>query len=160
MASLKDDRVEAFINLCIFTDKQMSNLLKRSISKGGKVMADAVGKVVRSLPTDDTSHHHGRRRSITTKQKAGLVESFGIAKVRENRYGWNVKIGFDGYNEIVTKRWPKGQPNAMVARSLNSGTSFLIKNPFMDVTVASNKDATVEAIEREFDKRLDALWNK
>lgn len=160
MASWKSEGIEEFVNLCIFTDRQLSNLIKRSIFPGAKIMGNAVGEVVRNLPTDDTSHHHGKRRSITSRQKEGLVESYGIAKVRERRWGWNVKIGFDGYNDIVSKRWPKGQPNAMVARSLNSGTSFLQKNPFMDMTVAANEAATVEAIEKEFDKRLDRLWNK
>ena len=160
MARIKDDRVEAFINLCIFTDRELSNILKRSIFKGGKVMGNAVRKVVDDLPVDDTSHHHGIRKSISSRQKKGLVDSYGIAKVRETRYGWNVKIGFDGYNDIVTKRWPKGQPNAMIARSLNSGTSFLQKNPFMDRTVIAHADETIEAIETEFDKRVDKIWNR
>lgn len=160
MASWKSEGIDEFVNLCIFTDRQLANLIKRAIGKGGEVMGDAIGSVVRGLPVDDSSHHHSRRTSITSRQKDGLVESYGIARVREKRWGWNVKIGFDGYNDIVTKRWPKGQPNAMVARSLNSGTSFLQKNPFMDTTVAANEAATVEAIEQEFDKRLDRLWNK
>lgn len=160
MASLKDDRVEAFINLCIFTDKELSNIIKRSIFKGGKVMGDAVGKAVARLPVDDSDHHHGKRRSITPRQKLGLQKSFGIARVRETRFGWNVKVGFDGYNDIVTKKYPNGQPNAMIARSLNSGTSFMNKYPFMDMTVNAYKDATVDAIEKEFDKRVDKIWNR
>jgi len=160
MARLSDDRVEAFINLCIFTDKELSNIIKRSIFKGGKLMGNAVGRAVASLPVDDSDHHHGRRKSITSRQKLGLIKSYGIARVRETRYGWNVKLGFDGYNDIITPKYPKGQPNAMIARALNSGTSFMEKYPFMDSTVNANKDATVDAIEKEFDKRVDKIWNR
>lgn len=160
MASLKDERVESFINLCIFTDKQLSTTIRKSIFKGGKVMGDAVGKAVANLPVDDGDHHHGRRKSITSRQKKGLMESFGIAKVRETRYGWNVKLGFDGYNDIITPKYPKGQPNAMIARSLNAGTSFMEKYPFMDMTVSAYREATISAIEKEFDKRVEKLWNR
>lgn len=160
MARLTEEKVEAFINLCIFTDKELSRIIKGSVFKGGKVMGDAVGKAVAKIPVDDGDHHHGIRKGLTSRQKLGLMESFGIAKVRETRYGWNVKVGFDGYNDIVTAKYPKGQPNAMIARSLNSGTSFLIKYPFMDSTVNAYKDATVDAIEKEFDKRVDKIWNR
>lgn len=160
MARLTDEKVEAFINLCIFTDKELSRIIKRSVFKGGKVMGDALGRAVSRIPVDDGDHHHGRRKGLTSEQKRGLDESFGIAKVRETRYGWNVKAGFDGYNSVVTPKYPKGQPNAMIARSLNSGTSFLIKYPFMDSTVSAYKSETVEAIEKEFDKRVDKIWNR
>ena len=160
MAKIEKEKVEAFINLCIFTDKELSRIIKSSIFKGGKVMGDAVGKAVKKIPVDDGDHHHGRRKGITSRQKLGLEKSFGIAKVRETRWGWNVKIGFDGYNDIVTAKYPKGQPNAMIARSLNSCTSFLIKYPFMDMTVQAYTDATVNAIEKEFDKRVDKIWNR
>lgn len=40
---------------------------------------------------------------------------------------YNVKIGFDGYNNIRSKRWPQGQPNQMVARAIESGTSWMSK---------------------------------
>lgn len=83
----------------------------------------------------------------------------GIARIRENSTGWNVKVGFDGYNKIVTKRWPKGQPNAMIARSINSGTSFMIKYPFMDQTVRANEARVVDRIEEEFSKELEKVWD-
>ena len=53
-----------------------------------------------------------------------------IDKILVNGF-YNVKIGFDGYNSVKTKRWPSGQPNAMVARSIESGTSWMTKQPFM-----------------------------
>ena len=30
----------------------------------------------------------------------------------------NVKLGFDGYNGMKTKKYPKGQPNVLLARSI------------------------------------------
>lgn len=160
MAELSLERIDDFIETCIFTDRELNRVLGRSIYKGGKVMGNAVGKVIKKLPVDDRKDRSHRRSSITTKQKDGLDKSFGIARIKRGKHGLNVKIGFDGYNDVITKRWPKGQPNAMIARALNSGTSFLRKNPFMDATVMQNEQATLDAIEKEFDKQVDKLFNR
>ena len=89
-----------------------------------------------------------------------MIESYGIAKIRKNKFGYNVKCGFDGYNDIVSKRWPNGQPNAMIARSINKGTSFMEAQPFMDTAVSSAEGATVEAMKNQFDHEIEKIWNK
>lgn len=165
MASWEMQGIDEFVNLCTFTEKQIDNVIGKSIHPGAKIMADAVKRAVENLPVDDsymffgTGYQH-MRKSITSRQKKGLIESLGLAKIRKDRFGYNVKLGFDGYNDIVSERWKKGQPNAMIARSLNSGTSFMQKIPFMDSTVASYELTTVQAIAKEFDIQLDKLWNR
>ncbi len=165
MASWEVKGIDDFVNLCIFTEKQLDTVIGKSIHPGAKIMADAVKKALMDLPVDDSyillSRKYGHmRKSITSRQKEGLIKSLGLAVIRKNRFGYNVKLGFDGYNDIVSEKYPKGQPNAMIARSLNSGTSFMQKIPFMDSTVAAYEISTVEAIEKEFDKQLDKLWNR
>ena len=162
MASFESQGLDDFINLAIFTDRQINSVIGRSIHPGARLMANAVKKAIKNIPVDDRkSHKHGGiRTGITSKQKKGLQDSFGIAKIRKTRHGWDVKLGFDGYNEIVTKKYPKGQPNAMIARSINSGTSFMRSYPFMDMTVEANEEATVQKISDQFDKELDKIWNR
>ena len=160
MAELKNDKVDTFIELCTITNRQLDRLLGRSIYKGGKLLGNAVGKAVKTIPVDSRRHHGSRRNGLTQAQKDGLMESYGIARIKRGKYGLNVKLGFDGYNDVITKKYPKGQPNAMIARSINSGTSFLRKTPFMDNTVAQYEQATIKAIEEEFDKKVDKLFNK
>lgn len=161
MASFESQGLDDFINLAVFTERQINSVIGRSIHPGARLMANAVKTAVQKIPVDDRKSHHGsRRQGITSVQKQGLIESFGIAKIRKTRYGWDVKIGFDGYNSIVTKKYPKGQPNAMIARSINSGTSFMKAYPFMDTTVKANEEATVQKISDQFDKELDKIWNR
>lgn len=162
MASFESQGLDDFINLAIFTDRQINSVVGRSIHPGAKLMANAIAKAINGIPVDDRKSHHykGKRQGLTSAQKKGLVDSFGIARIRKTKYGWDVKVGFDGYNEIVTKRWKKGQPNAMVARSINSGTSFMIKYPFMDTTVKAHEGATVQKISDQFDRELDKIWNR
>lgn len=159
MGSWKFEGLDTFINLSLETIKRTDRVVGRSIYPGAKIMSNEIKRAIDSLPVERRPRR-GRRTTISEKQKQGLQESFGIAKIRKDKWGYNVKAGFDGYNEIKTKKYPKGQPNAMIARSLNSGTSFLRKNPFIDRTVESNKQRTIEAIEKQFDKELERIWNK
>lgn len=164
MATWKFVGMEDFINLCIHSEKQLDRTIGRSIYPGALVMANALKEATANLVTDDgkgAKHRAGspKRRGPTPEQKQALIGSFGIAIIRKNVYGYNVKAGWDGYNGIVTARWPKGQPNAMVARSVNAGTSFMSPQPFVDNTVRRMEQTTVTAIEKEFENQLRKIWN-
>jgi hypothetical protein len=56
----------------------------------------------------------------------------------------SVKLGFDGYNDVVTDKYPSGQPNQLIARAIESGTSWLQPCHFMSKAQNANK-AAVEA---------------
>ena len=68
----------------------------------------------------------------------------------------HVKLGFDGYNKQRTKKYPKGQPNSVIARSINSGSTWRKKNPFIDRATRSSKaaceDKMAQIIESEIKK--------
>ena len=69
----------------------------------------------------------------------------------------NVKIGFDGYNRVKTKTWPQGQPNLMVARAIESGTSWMQKQPFMRRAEASAKGPCEQAMAETVDKEIQKI---
>ena len=77
--------------------------------------------------------------ALTVAQKKGLLDSLGIAPFRDEISNINTRIGFDGYNEVKTKKYPNGQPNVLIARSLEVGTSYLPKHPFIKPAVAAAK---------------------
>ena len=64
----------------------------------------------------------------------------------------NTKAGFDGYGSHITKSHPKGVPNPLVARSCESGTSWMNKQPFMRNAVASSRKKAEAEIIKAFDE--------
>ena len=66
-------------------------------------------------------------------------------------------MGFDGYNDIKTKRWPNGQPNALIARACESGSSAMLKQPFVRPAIQRKKDAALEAMKQAADRELEKL---
>jgi HK97 gp10 family phage protein len=131
--------------------------MRRTIYKGAAVVMDAVKDEAERLPT-----YGGYRRGtegnkvdgVSKAQKSGILKGLGIAKMRYDGAFLNAKIGADGYNTVKTKRWPNGQPNAMIIRSLESGTSFMKKNPFVTRAVRKVRERAEKAMSDEYDKQV------
>lgn len=129
-------------------------VLGRAIYVGAKIVADEVAKNIDALPVDNDGGLNRRRNGVTTSQKAGLKAGLGIAKLQNNNGFVNVKIGMDGYNSTKTKKYPKGQPNAMIARTVESGGTWMAKHPFIGPAVNSTKVVAEMAMAAELDKQI------
>lgn len=123
-------------------------MAKKALYEGAKIMADEIRQGVTSIRTDGVPEAEKKRRE---KQKAGLLDSLGISEMRNDNGYINVKIGFVGYNDVKTPKYPNGQPNQMIARTFNSGNSFTRKQSFFDKAVRNAKDRA----EREMQRRLE-----
>ena len=66
---------------------------------------------------------------VSRRQKADLIDSFGLAPIENDNGYIHTKAGIDGYGSIPTKKYPRGVPNVMLMRSIESGTSFREKHP-------------------------------
>lgn len=161
MAEVKIEGMEQFLELLIATEKQTDRIVGRSIHPGAKIVADTCKNYMEMfIITENGRHQHGQHYP-TEKQLNGLIKSMGIAKIKR-KYGgiFDVKLGFDGYNDVKTKKYPKGQPNAMIARSINSGSTYMKRQPFMDMTIRVSKDKAEAKIVEQFDTELEKFWSR
>lgn len=130
----------------------------KAIYEGAAVVMQSVQSGISSIPvSNEWGTSSDPTAGINVKQKAALHESVGIAKMRDDNGMLNVKIGFDGYNDIKTKRWPKGQPNQMIARSVERGTSFLKSTPFMKKAVSQSRKAALNMMQFTIDKETSEI---
>ena len=131
-------------------------VIGKAVYAGADVVANSVRSAIQSLP--EGREGDSSLGIVTPAQKRGLLDGFGISRMRDDDGFVNVKLGFDGYNSVKTKKYPNGQPNALIARAVNSGTSFRKKTKFMDKTVNSKKKATeakmAEVCDREIKKAM------
>lgn len=143
--------------------RQLGNLsisapetVKRAVYEGADIVADAIKTNIGKIPIDNRNGKPDRRTGLTSLQVAALNSSFGVAPMRNDAGYINVKAGFDGYNKVKTDRWPNGQPNNMIARSIESGTSYMQKHPFVAPAVRATKDRAelkmMEVVDREVTK--------
>lgn len=125
--------------------KQTDGILKAGLYDGAGIVANQYKANLWNLPTE--KDHNGlprvvnqndpKLKGVTRKQKQDLIDSMGISKMENILDKINTSIGVDGYGSIPTTKYPKGVPNAMLLRSIESGTSFREKTPV--VRPAKNK---------------------
>lgn len=137
MGKVSFSGLDAYMKKLSALEKSTDAIIETTVKAGAKVSADAMRAEIESLPT---SEHDGKpwfgtsghlARGPSEAQKQGLLESLGITSVGDDGKGLiNAKVGFDGYNSVRSKQYPDGEPNLLVARAVNSGTSFMKANPF------------------------------
>lgn len=133
-------------------------MIGKALYPVAKEVTDSIHSAIQQLPIEVRwGTTADKLDGITSVQRSGLLDGLGITKM-ENKDGvYNVKIGFDGYNRTKTTRWPKGQPNAMVARSIVSGTSFRNKNNFVQKAVNKSKKIAIKQMEEVIDKEIENI---
>lgn len=130
----------------------------KTVYAGAEVVADSVRRAIQALPVGDgRARDGGLVDTVTLPQKAGLLDGFGVSRMKDDNGFVNVKLGFDGYNSTRTEKYPRGQPNALIARSVNSGTTFRKKTKFVDKAVNSARKAAQAAMDAACSREIEKI---
>ena len=137
---------------------------RKAVYAAAELVAGEIRAGIRGLRTTTATqaiinYHRGQPSYITEDQKEGLEESFGVARFRDDQGFINTKLGFDGYNRVVTKAWPKGQPNALIARSCERGSTAMIRQPFISRAVTRAKKQAETVMEQVFDEETQKIMD-
>ena len=135
------------------------NVCGTAIYGAADIVADEIRSQLQKVPTDESWGSSGDPTDGPRKaQKKGLYDSLGIASMQDDGSGFlNVKIGFDGYNELKSARWPKGQPNQMVARSVERGTSYMKSHNFVKKAMSKSRKRALDYMKESVDKSIEEI---
>lgn len=147
----------------------------RALYKGAGVVADAISSGARSIATEPFKYAGGgTKRKPSPEEKAVLnaAGAAGIAKFDKNGLSVNTAVGYNrsGYaqvnwnhmsNKARTKYKIKGggnaKPVAVIANAINSGTSFMEKQPFIRKAITKSKGAAQSAMEATIEQLVDQI---
>lgn len=146
------DGIEKIITGFIRMDKNVGKVMSKGLYEGAGVVADEIKGRIEALPIQERKRtgyapwitgkgDYDELKGITSYQKQGLIDGFGIAKFSHGGDSVETTIGFDGYNE-------RGEPNQLIARSIESGSSVRRKNPFVRPGFNASKGRAEKAIEK------------
>lgn len=146
-------------------EEKLSRMYKDTELVGGKaiyaaaeIVADEIRKNIEALPERSEFGTPGRPvRGVTRRGKQGLLDGFGISTMQETDGYLHVKIGFSGYNTVKTGQYPQGQPNQLVARGVESGTSWLEKTPFVRPAMRKTQKSAVRAMQDVIDEETKKI---
>ena len=139
--------------------KGVDDIAGKAIYAGAGIVADAIKENIKDLPI---VRGYGTEKDplpggVTAPQKAGLIDGLGISPMQNDAGFLNVKIGFDGYNAAKTEKYPQGQPNQLVARGVESGTSWKKKSPFIRPAINASKQRAEDEMARILDEEIEKV---
>ena len=139
--------------------KDVDDIAGKAIYAGAGIVADAIKENIKALPI---VRGYGTEKDplpggVTAPQKAGLIDGLGISPMQNDGGYLNVKIGFDGYNATKTEKYPQGQPNQLVARGVESGTSWKGKKPFIRPAINASKKRAEDEMARILDEEIEKV---
>lgn len=153
---------EYMAKLAKLSQKSSEEVCGRAIYDGAAVMIERVKEAVDTLPESGGKMGTPEKpnEGPSKQQKKALKASVGIAKSKQDGDFINVKIGFHGYNSKKTKRWPQGQPNQLIARAVERGTSFMKATPFMKTAVKESRKDVIAAMKRAMDEKIEEIMRR
>ena len=139
--------------------KETERIAGRAIYEGAAIMADEIKAGIKSLPvvTGYGTEQNPLPGGVTATQKKGLIDGLGIAPMQDDKGFLNVKIGFDGYNRTKTEKYPQGQPNQLVARGVESGTSWKQPYPFVKPAISRARKQVEKRMAEIIDEEIEKL---
>ncbi len=145
--------------------KEAEGVMKFSLYDGLDVAADELRAGVKALRTvsDREAVRAYRTRTptiLSESQKQGLLDGLGVSPMKSRGEGVDSKVGFSDYNSVVTRRWPKGQPNIMIAASCEHGSSAMLEQPFIRHAYQRCAHRITDAMEKAATKKIEEILDK
>lgn len=144
--------------------KDTEKIVRQAVHEGAAVVADEIKSGLKGLPVEEgdnglppvgTMEH--KVTGVSRRQKGDLIDSFGLAPI-ENDGGYiHTKAGVDGYGNVPTNKYPNGVPNAMLMRSIESGTSFRNKHPVFRPAVNRSRKRCEKKMAKTIDKEIEKI---
>ena len=135
MAKIDFKGLDEYVSILKCLEKDIDGICKMAVYDGAAVLADAVKA---EFNAQDHPYSDGN----------GLIDHMGLSKM-ENDAGYiNTKLGFNGYLK-------DGRPAAVVARSIESGTSRQPKKPFIRPAVRKAKARCEQAMASQLEKQIE-----
>lgn len=133
-------------------------IMNAAVFTGADVMVQAVKDAIKALPEEEGYVENGKLRNVVTHdEKEALLSSIGIAKFDNTGGKVTTAIGFNGYTEHRTKKYDKGVPIPLIARSIESGSSVRRKIPFMRQAANRARDQVQKAMVDAAEKKMQEL---
>lgn len=134
---------------------------KQAVYAGAGTMVEAIKAEINALPEQQGYMPTGEKRNVVTRdEKAALLSHIGIAKMDSTGGKVATAIGFEGYSEHATKKYPSGVPVPLIARSIESGSSVRRKIPFLRNAANKAKAAVENAMREAAEKAFEEMGGK
>lgn len=150
----KIDGMEEISEMLTRLEEEAPKAAAAGLYDGAGVMAKEIEKGVNGIKTAPFKYaSRGAMRAPSPEEKEALRGAIGVAKFEKNGTEVNTSVGFGnaGYADVAGKQ----KAVAQVANAINSGTSFMTKQPFFRRGASAGAKLAEAAIIKTIEQRLD-----
>ena len=144
--TMKTDGLEDLSKIMAQLGNKAREVARGALYDGAGVMANAITRAVDGIRTEPFKYAAGgKTRLPSPEEKAALQGKTGIAKFRDDEEEVNTIVGINprsGYADVNGTQ----KPIPLIARAINSGTSFMKKQPVIRKAVTQNRKTAEQAI--------------
>lgn len=157
MINVKTEGMEDISKLLSEMGEKAPGVAAAALYEGAGVMAKEIAYQAGQITASPFRYRFGGwTRKPSPEEKAAIQGAVGIAKFDKNGSEVNTSIGF-GNAGYVTMPNGKKRAVAQIANAINSGTSFMEKQPFIRKAVSSARTRAFKAIADKAQAEFDAL---
>lgn len=137
-------------------------IASRALYEGAGVMADAMSRAADSIKTEPFRYARvkkGEKRLPSPEEAEALKNHTGIAHFQGGGTEVDTLVGFQkaGYVDIHGQRKTYRKAVGQIANAINSGTSFMDKQPVFRRAISRTRQAATEAIISAAEAEIDKL---
>ena len=155
MMSMKTDGSEEISRVLTELGEKAEEVAGTALFDGAAVVADAFTNAIGQIQTEPFRYKKPFRKP-SPEEVAAIRGKTGIARFRKNGSEVNTIIGLQpkaGYVMLGKRKTAVEE----IARSINSGTSFMAKQPVFRKAASSSRKPATEAIIRTAEKKLKEI---
>ena len=155
--TIKTEGLDELNQMLAELGNRAEEVASKSLYEGAGVVANAFSAAVSRIHTEPFRYANGgNMRKASPEEKAALMGKSGVARFQKNGGEVNTLIGISGsagYANIG------GKPKAvrMIARAINSGTSFMVKQPVFRQAKSTSTGAAQAAIVAKAEQMFDEI---
>lgn len=162
MAKFEYRGIKQYIDMLKGLDGNARELCEKVTYAGARIVANEIKKNLKNLETVTDAEalaawRERRPTKISVAQKNDLIKSMGIAPITDKYGVIGTKIGWDGYNWVTTRRWWNGQPNRLIANVCESGSTAMLKQPFVRPAVERTKKEALAEMAKTADAEIKKI---
>ena len=158
--TMSTDGLEEVDQILKDLEERAGGVAAKGLYEGAGIMAEAIeteAKAVKTAPFKWASASRGQTRLPSPEEKAVILaaDGCGIAKFDKNGSEVNTSVGYNqsGYAEMLGRVVPIPK----IANAVNSGTSFMKKQPFVRKASRNGGKRAVKAIVESIQKSFNDI---
>lgn len=141
-------------------EQQAPAVAAQALFEGAGVMADEIRKGAEAIKTEPFKYAKpGEYRLPSPEEKQIILDAgAGIAKFNKNGTEVDTSVGFQssGYAELEGKT----RPIPLIVNSINSGTSFMKKQPFIRKAKNTGGKKAISKMTQKIESEWEKLYNE